>query len=240
MFIVSPPCNSFVILIAWISFLLNLQLTSEGQNPPFTCPCCFNAENPSSVGPICKYSSASDLFETQHGHQMKWRGTFWKRLGGFLSQIPPCGSTWLGLVTYFIKPAISICDGGAFHPCLCLTKAKYHGCHWLPMIGADGFIIQIFPKRAGRSIAAPLSCGCPSMLIVTNISCLDGGTKSVWWRLKQLPEVMDELCGNQNVFFFTLYLMLRLHSLGFGGDFLALDEASPKTYLKRFQFVSFL
>lgn len=62
------------------------------------------------------------------------------------------------------------------------------------------------------------------MLIVTNISCLDGGKKSVLWRLGQLLEVMDELCRSQNDFF-SLYLKLSLHSLGFGVIFwVALDK----------------
>lgn len=78
-------------------------------------------------------------------------------------------------LSYFIKPYIFICNRGILHYSLCLTKAKYHGCHWLLIIIADGFIIQIFPKRAGRSIAAPLSYWYPGMLIVRNILCLDGG-----------------------------------------------------------------
>lgn len=56
------------------------------------------------------------------------------------------------------------------------------------------------------------------MLIVTNISCLDGGKKSILWRLGQLLEVMDELCRSQNDFFFIV-LKAQSAQLGVWGDF---------------------
>lgn len=158
-----------------------------------------------------------------HGHKMKQRGTFKKWLGVdhsyffFLSPVFSCGSTlvWLVYLSYFIKFYIFICNRGILHYSTCLAKAKCHGCHWLPIIIADGFIIQIFPKHAGRSItASSLSYWYSSTFIVRNILSLSGGRILV---IKTWPtvEVMEK-CSNLNDF----YIILNTSFVQFGVGFL--------------------
>lgn len=75
-----------------------------------------------------------------------------------------------------------------------MSLTAHHYSWWLYYPDFSPF----FP--AGRRIS-----GYPSVLIVPNISCLDGDEKSVWWGLSQVLEVTDELWSNQNYISHTVH-----------------------------------
>lgn len=201
----------------------------RGRIPPSPAHGAFNAENPSCVSPcgltdeVRVILPASALLPQgclKHSMGIKWNEEehCGKGLESFFPRslfVEVLGLVCLSYLSYFIKPDIFFCNEGVFHHCLYLTKVKHHGCHWLPIIRADGFIIQIFPKRAGRSITVDVpACWLLQIFPVwMGAKNLCGGDMANCWK-------SWTSCVAAKMIFFKLHLMLSLHSLGFGGDFL--------------------